>query len=321
MDTRQMIVMGLAAMSAGGLAYAFVLPYMDGGIKGEQRQQKMLTPKEKTQSKLPGRNRQVSETLKEIERKAAANDKVTLQDRITQAGLDWDRKKFAIVSVVCAVVTFLAFFILGGNLLFGLGGLVIGGVGLPQWILIFLRKRRVKAFIAEFPNAMDVIVRGVRSGLPLGDCVRIIASESVEPVKTEFRQIVEAQTLGLTLAEAVGGLFRRVPTSEANFFAIVVEIQSKAGGNLSEVLANLSRVLRERAKMRGKVTAMSMEAKASAAIIAGLPFIVALLVYLSTPDYISLLWTKEAGKFSLVIAGFWMACGVFSMKKMINFDI
>ena len=321
MDMRQFIVMGLAALSAGGLVYAFVLPSLDGDIKGEQRQQKLLERKERNAGKTQGRNNKVSETLKEIERKAADNDKVTLQDKITQAGLTWDRRKFFTISGVLAGVTFIAFWILTGSLLFGLGGLVIGGLGLPHWMLVFLRKRRVTAFIREFPNAMDVIVRGVRSGLPLGDCIRIIASEAAEPVKTEFRQMVDAQTLGLSLPEAVGGLFKRVPTSEANFFAIVVEIQSKAGGNLSEVLANLSRVLRERAKMRGKVTAMSMEAKASAAIIAGLPFIVALLVYLSTPDYISLLWTMEAGRFSLVIAAFWMACGIFSMKKMINFDI
>ena len=322
MDLRQLIIMALAALSAGGLVYAFVMPYLDGGVQGEKRHKKITAVQAKTEAggKL-SRNKQVADTLKEIERKKADQDKTTLQDRIIQAGLDWDRKKYFTFSAILAGVCFLIGLMVSGNIFFGAAGLAIGGFGLPTWVLVFLRKRRIKKFIKEFPNAMDVIVRGIRSGLPLGDCIRIIASESVEPVKSEFRQIVEAQSLGLGLSEAVGGIFKRVPTPEANFFAIVVEIQSKAGGNLSEVLANLSRVLRERRKMRDKVTAMSMEAKASGAIIAILPFVVAVLVTISTPEYMTVLVTTKAGKFALVISAFWMSCGIFSMKKMISFDI
>ena len=322
LDTRQMMMMALAATAAGGLVYAFVMPYLDGAAQGEKRHKKITAVQSRTETggKL-SRNKQVADSLKEIERKKADQDKTTLQDRIIQAGLDWDRKKYFTVSAVLAGVCFLIGLMLSGNIFFGMAGLAIGGFGLPAWLLVFLRKRRIKKFIKEFPNAMDVIVRGVRSGLPLGDCIRIIATESVDPVKSEFRQIVEAQSLGLGLSEAVGGIFKRVPTPEANFFAIVVEIQSKAGGNLSEVLANLSKVLRERRKMRDKVTAMSMEAKASGAIIALLPFIVAILVSLSTPEYMVVLFTTKAGKFALVISAFWMSCGIFSMKKMISFDI
>ncbi|MCA0425307.1 MAG: type II secretion system F family protein [Proteobacteria bacterium] len=323
MDIRQMLVMGLAATAAGGLTYAFVLPYFDGGIQGEKRQEKVTTvrtDKPEGSSKL-SRSKQVAESLKEIERKKADQDKVTLQDKIIQAGLDWDRKKFFTISIVLGVVGFLVGLMASGNIFFGVAGAVVGGLGLPNWMLVFLRKRRVKKFIKEFPDAVDVIVRGIKSGLPLGDCIRIIASEAQEPVKTEFRQIVEAQTLGLSLPEAVSGLFQRVPTAEANFFGIVIEIQSKAGGNLSEVLANLSKVLRERRKMRDKVAAMSMEAKASAGIIGSLPPIVILLVYLTTPAYIMILFQTDAGKFALCIGGFLMFCGVFSMKKMIAFDI
>lgn len=323
MDTRQMLMMGLAATAAGGLAYAFVLPYLDGGIQGERRQEKIaITRDEKNDSgsKL-NRNKHVADSLKEIERKKADQDKTTLQDRIIQAGLDWNRQKFFTISAVLGVVGFLVALMASGNIFFGFAGIVIGGLGLPNWLLVFLRKRRVKAFIKEFPDAVDVIVRGIKSGLPLGDCIRIIATEAQEPVKTEFRQIVEAQTLGLGLPEAVSGLFKRVPTAEANFFGIVIEIQSKAGGNLSEVLANLSKVLRERRKMRDKVAAMSMEAKASAGIIGSLPPIVILLVYLTTPAYIMILFQTNAGKFALCIGGFMMFCGIFSMKKMISFDI
>ncbi|HRK23759.1 MAG TPA: type II secretion system F family protein [Beijerinckiaceae bacterium] len=324
MELQQILSMVLAATAAGGLAYAVVIPYVTGDVKAEQRQKKLLVAPDRSDKlgKVAPRNRQVAESLKEIERKKADQDTVTLQDRIIHAGLDWTRQKFYMVSVICGgAAGVLAFLASGFDPLFMIGGIAIGALGLPRWILIFKRNRRVKQFIQEFPNAMDVIVRGVKSGLPLGDCLRIIANEAAEPVRSEFRQIVETQALGLSLAEASQGLFKRVPTPEANFFGIVIDIQSKAGGNLSEVLGNLSRVLRERRKMRDKVSAMSMEAKASAAIIGALPIIVAVLVGITTPDYMALLFTTEAGKFSIVISAFWMACGILSMKKMINFDI
>jgi tight adherence protein B len=129
----------------------------------------------------------------------------------------------------------------------------------------------------------------------LGDCIRIIASEAQEPVRGEFRHVVETQALGIPLSDACARMFERVPVAETSFFAIVVAIQAKSGGNLSETLGNLSRVLRDRRKMHGKIQAMSMEAKASAAIIGSLPIAVMLLVYLSTPSYISLLWTEPLG--------------------------
>jgi tight adherence protein B len=168
---------------------------------------------------------------------------------------------------------------------------------------------------------MDVIVRGIKSGLPLNDCMRIIASEARDPVKSEFRQLVESQALGLSVGDACGKLFERVPVAEANFFAIVIQIQQKAGGNLSEALGNLSRVIRERRKMKGKVAAMSMEARASAAIIASLPFVVTGFLWVSSPNYIELLWKTQSGKIALAISGCWMLVGLFTMKKMIDFDI
>ena len=164
-----------------------------------------------------------------------------------------------------------------------------GGFGVPRWLLAFLKKRREANFLHHFPDAVDVIVRGVKAGLPLGDCLRIIASEAQEPVRGEFKTIVEAQTIGIPMGDACAKLFERMPLPEANFFGIVVSIQQRAGGNLSEALGNLSRVLRDRKKMKAKIQAMSMEAKASAVIIAALPFAVMILVYISSPNYIELL--------------------------------
>jgi tight adherence protein B len=184
----------------------------------------------------------------------------------------------------------------------------------------FLRKRRIEAFLNEFPNAIDVVVRGVKAGLPLNDCVRIISVEAAEPVKTEFRKVAETQGLGVPLGEAVGKLPERVPVPEANFFAIVIATQQKAGGNLAEALGNLSRVLRERRKMKGKIKAMSMEAKASAFIIGSLPIVVMIMVYLTSPAYIMVLFYEPLGNMILGASAFWMLLGILIMRKMVNFD-
>jgi tight adherence protein B len=196
----------------------------------------------------------------------------------------------------------------------------MAALGLPNLVLSRLRMRRINKFVDIFPNALDIIVRGVKAGLPLGDTLRIIANESPEPVRSEFRKLVEAQALGLPLPEAAEKLAERVPISETNFFSIVIGIQSKSGGNLSEAIGNLSRTLRERKKMKGKIKSMAMEAKASAAIIGAVPFVVTTLLYLSSPKYISLLWMTQHGRIVAAIACFWMSIGVVMMRKMISFD-
>jgi tight adherence protein B len=218
------------------------------------------------------------------------------------------------------VLTVLAF-VLGAPLYVLPGVLLAGGFGLPRWFISFRRSRRVKAFLNEFPNALDVIVRAVKSGLPLNDGIRLIANESQEPVRTEFKRIVEAQQVGLSIPEAALRMGETMPCPEANFFGIVIQIQQQAGGNLSEALGNLSRVLRDRKKMKAKVQALSMEAKASAAIIGALPFVVSFLVYLTSPTYLMPLFTTSTGQMILGFAGLWMSIGIFVMRKMMNFEV
>jgi tight adherence protein B len=213
----------------------------------------------------------------------------------------------------------LLFFIKAGPI----PALVLGfaaAFGLPLWSLSFLKKRRENKFLDVFPDSVDVIVRGIKAGLPLLDSLKIIATEAPEPAKSEFKTIIETQTIGIPLGEACAKLYERMPLAEANFFGIVVSIQQKSGGNLSEALGNLSRVLRDRKKMKAKIKAMSMEAKASAIIIGSLPFCVAGLVYLTSPDYIQLLWTTEVGRIMIAGCLVWMSMGVLVMKNMINFD-
>ncbi|MGE0514442.1 MAG: type II secretion system F family protein, partial [Hyphomicrobiaceae bacterium] len=203
--------------------------------------------------------------------------------------------------------------------LISLAAVFVGGLGLPRWVLSFLTKRRQKKFTAEFANAIDVIVRGVKSGLPLNECLGIIARESPSPIREEFQDIVEQSRVGVPLQECFERTMQRMPLAEVKFFAIVIGIQQQAGGNLSEALGNLSGVLRDRKKLSMKVSALSAEAKASAAVLGALPFIVMTMVYLTTPKYIMLLVHTKTGNFMLMAAAFWMTCGILVMRKMINF--
>jgi tight adherence protein B len=316
----------LAALAAGGVIWVFVYPILSGERKAELRQQSFV--RSDSGRVVPAssgrgpkvRREQVEETLKELELRQKKLKNLPLAMRISQAGLSWSKRQFIIVSVVIGAALFVGGFVVSGNILVAAGLGFAGGFGLPRWLLIFLKKRREDKFLFNFPDAVDVIVRGVKAGLPLGDCLRIIATEAQEPVRSEFRTVVESQTIGIPMGEACGKLYERMPLPEANFFGIVVGIQQRSGGNLSEALGNLSRVLRDRKKMKAKIQAMSMEAKASAVIIAALPFCVMLLVYITSPNYIELLWTHPTGRFMMACCALWMSIGVFVMKKMINFD-
>lgn len=241
--------------------------------------------------------------------------------RLTQADLSMSVGRFYLYSALFGVFAFLVALIMGAGPAIGLGIAVIAGLGLPRWSVGFLVKRRCKKFLEEFPNALEIMVRSIKSGLPLNDALRLIAADGQEPVRTEFRRVVESQQVGLSVTEACARMINSIPLPEVNFFAIVIAIQAQAGGNLSEALSNLSKVLRERKKMRAKVGAMSMEAKASACIIGALPFIVALLVYLTSPAYMMVLFTDPRGHLIIGLGLFWMSVGIMVMRNMINFDI
>lgn len=314
----------LATAAIGGLAWVFLYPLLSGERKAEGRRASVAKAEpvaaRQTQKEQRSRREQVEGTLKEVEARRQKDSKVTLSARLTRAGLDWEPRKFMIVSGILAVAAFAAAMFAGGGLLGGVGMAFAAGFGLPRWTLSFLKKRREKAFLRNLPDAVDVIVRGIKAGLPLFESLKVVAADSPEPLRSEFLAIIETQAIGMPLGEACGRLFERMPVPEANFFGIVIAIQQKSGGNLSEALGNLSKVLRDRKKMAEKIQAMSMEAKASAGIIGSLPPIVMLLVYMTTPDYISLLWTHPTGQLMLVGCLVWMSIGILVMKKMINFD-
>ncbi len=320
MVSHPIIMAGLVALALGGLAFVFV----SGDSRAAKRQAALQAGGAKVKDlanavEKTARKKQITDSLKELEKKSGRK-RLTLDTRLQQAGLSINRRQYMVISAICGLAVAVLAFAASRSLYIAGPAAIIGVFGLPTFILAQMRKRRIAKFLVEFPNAIDIIVRGVKAGLPLGDCLRIIANEASDPVKSEFRMIVETQAMGLSLGEAVDRLAQRVPVTETNFFAIVINIQAKAGGNLSEALGNLSRVLRERKKMKGKIGAMSMEAKASAAIIGVVPFVVVGLLYVSSPSYVSLLWTTTHGKIVAGVAMAWMGIGIAMMKKMIAFD-
>jgi tight adherence protein B len=324
MKMQTLALFGMVATAIGGVAYVFIYPLLSGERKVEQRRANVAraepVARSSSRTQQKSRREQVEETLKELDDKAKKPKSPPLAVKIAQAGLSWSKNQFLLISAGLGLAGFAAIFLITSSLLPALGAGFAATFGLPRWLLSFLKKRREKKFLNNFPDGVDVIVRGIKAGLPLLDSLKIIALDAQEPIKSEFKSIVETQAIGMPIGEACVKLYDRIPLPEANFFGIVVSIQQKAGGNLSEALGNLSRVLRERKKMKAKIQAMSMEAKASAMIIGSLPICVGALVYLTSPDYIQLLWTTDYGRFMIAGCVVWMSIGVFVMRQMINFD-
>ncbi len=313
----------LATVAVGGLAWVFIYPILSGERKAEERIANIAKnePAARTgRGSNKSRRDNIETALKELDERRKKTKRPPLATRIAQAGLSWSKRQFAIISACIGIGGLLIGLASGIGLLPSMGFGFAGAFGLPYWLLGFLKKRREAKFLNAFPDAVDIIVRGVKAGLPLLDCMKVITVEAPEPLRSEFQAIVETQAIGVPLGDAVGKLYEHMPLAEANFFGIVVSIQQRSGGNLSEALGNLSRVLRDRKKMKAKIQSMSQEAKSSAAIIGALPVIVMILVWITSPEYIKLLWTERVGNLMLLGSACWMTIGVLVMKKMINFD-
>jgi len=314
----------MVVVAIGGVGWVFLYPLLSGERTAARRMASVARAEPVTQRPVRGaqksRREQIEGTLKQLEARQKTTKRVPLSVRIAQAGLKWSTRRFMLTAGALGAVVFLVAMMTGTGLLVALGLAFAAGGGLPFWILSFLKKRRESRFLEAFPDAVDVIVRGIKAGLPLLDSLKLIAAEADEPIRSEMRAIIDTQTIGIPLGEACLRLYEHMPLPEANFFGIVISIQQRAGGNLSEALGNLSRVLRDRKKMKAKIQAMSMEAKASATIIGALPIAVMILVYVTSPQYMSLLFTEPLGRMMLAGCAVWMSVGVFVMRKMINFD-
>jgi len=324
--TLMIIACVMAFVVLGGLGFAFA-----GGEGNSARANKRLTAVaggaklEKSKAKnqavdQAGRRKQIVQNLKANERQER-KAKLTLESRLRQAGLSLSTRIFWIISAVFGLLAGVVALALQANIVIALGIAFAAGFGLPRWVLGVMIQGRIKKFTEEFPNAIDVIVRGIKSGLPVMDCLRMIGRESPEPLAAEFRRLVESLGLGMSIDAALEKMYDNMPTSEVRFFAIVLAIQQKSGGNLAEALNNLSAVLRSRKLMKEKIKAMSGEAVASAFIIGSLPPGIMTLVMVTTPGYMTPMFEDPRGHLMLLFSAFWMGSGIFVMRKMINFKM
>jgi tight adherence protein B len=331
-DLKDLALMVMVAVAVGGMAIAILYPLFSGDATGS-RVRAISTGKkaESTGSSFRARfsedtkdtrRRQIQESLNQVgDREKERKKRSTLRNRISQAGLDISPRAFWMTSLIVGLGFGLVPLILSGNILLAGVAAFVGFLGLPRWVLGFLCRRRQNVFLNDFADAIDVMVRGLKSGLPVSEAMKIIASETGPPVGPEFLEVVEGQRVGISIDQGIERMVDRMPLPEVNFLAIVMTIQSKTGGNLSEALGNLSRVLRDRKKMKAKVRAISQEAKSSAAIIGALPFVIMGALTIMNPAYLQPLFDTSLGHILLVGSATWMTTGVLVMRKMINFQI
>ncbi len=323
MDPMVLVAGLLGMLILGGVVFAFAGP---GGGRVQKRTQAIAERSRATSARgrtaspndPAARRKQILKTLRDqerVQRKASYN----LSARLQQAGLAWNPRTFWIISAVLGLIMTGLAMIASHRLFLALPLGLAAGLGMPRWIIGFLAKRRAKKFGEAFPDAADIIVRGIKSGLPVNECLQIIGRESPEPMASEFRRLCDGVAHGMTMDQALEKMYERMPIPELRFFTIVLSIQQKTGGNLAEALGNLSAVLRARKLMREKIKALSSEATASAMIIGVLPPGVVLLIWMTTPSYLNILFFESRGQMLLAGGVCWMALGIFVMNRMINF--
>jgi tight adherence protein B len=318
-----------AALAVGGLAIGLLYPFFTGQADINRRARRVASGKvgkggrqqAASKDKSAARRRQIQETLKQFEEtEKKRKKKITIRQLIHQAGLDITMQAYVIACVVVAVVLFLGTLVAGVPIYVSVVAAAVGAFGLPRWFLNRLATRRREKFLHDFADAIDVMVRGIKAGLPVSDALKVIAKETPPPVGPEFSEVVEGQRVGISIDQGLERMYERMPLAEVNFLSIVMAIQAKTGGNLAEALGNLSKVLRDRKKMKQKIQSVSQEAKASAMIIGSLPFVITGGMLVLNPTYLLPLVETEIGNVMIAGSAIWMGIGVIVMRQMINFD-
>lgn len=315
-----------------GIVVLLGVMFMGGGDKSKKRLSAVASKSSRESKGMfsflkaddsGSRRKQIEESLGKIEEVQKDKKKKikSLESRLIQANWKMKKQGFMIMCIILAVIAAGVPFSMGVSWKICAGAALIIGFGMPRWWMGMIINRRQKKFTSNFSDAMDIIVRGVRTGLPLGDCLKIIAHEAPEPVRTEFQLLVEGESVGVPIEICLERMYDRIPISEVNFFSTVLNIQRSTGGNLGESLANLSKVLRARKMMREKVKALAAEAKMSGMIIGALPIVVMALISIASPDYMTELYTTPTGHRNLMVGACMMVVGTLVMKKMINFKI
>jgi tight adherence protein B len=331
-DLTQIAFLFMIAVSVGALLLTILFPYFSGSAavtkrvkavaeNAKQPEKKSLRTRLLSEDPKDARRKQLQETLKQVEeREKQRKKRLTLRLMLMQAGLDTTPRTFWLISFATGAALGVGTMLTGVPIYVAAAAAAVGMLGLPRWFLSFLRKRRQAVFLNDFADAIDVMVRGLKAGLPITDAMKVIAAESAPPVGPEFTEIVEGQRIGITIDQGIERMFERMPLAEVNFLGIVMAIQQKTGGNLAEALNNLSKVLRDRKKMKAKIKSVSQEAKASAAIIGSLPFLIMGAMMVLNPEYLNPLFDTKMGNIMLAGSAMWMGMGVLVMRKMINFD-
>jgi tight adherence protein B len=330
-DITQIALIALIVFAVGGMAIALLYPMLVGE-KAKARLEQIADGKKDSKAssfrsrfaedQKDTRRRQIQDSLNQVgDDEKKRKKKITLRTQLEQAGLTMSPKTFWLFSVVFGTVLAGAAFVFRAPWFIAVGAGFIGMFGLPRWTLGYLRNRRLNVFLNDLADAIDIMVRGLKAGLPVSEAMKIIAGESGPPVGPEFMEVVEGQRIGIPIDQGIGRMVDRVPLAEVNFLAIVMTIQAKTGGNLSEALSNLSRVLRDRKKMKQKIRSMSQEAKSSAAIIGSLPFFIMGALTFMNPTYLEPMFNTSVGNMLLIGSGMWMTMGILVMRHMINFEI
>jgi tight adherence protein B len=323
MTTILIVILAMATVAAAGFA---LVPSALGDGRAEQRRKAFQGDLRANRLEndairsRDSRRKSVQQALKAQTAELNAKKRVTLPQLLFQAGMTMSAGAFIRNSVIFGAVVLVILIVAQVPIYFAPVFAVAAAYLLPRWWVGRKRRKYQDRFLDELPNAVEAIVRGVKTGLPLNDSIRVVAKDAKEPVKSEFGRVLDQQAFGMSMTEAVQVLLQRVPLPEVNFFVVVITVQQQAGGNLSEALGNLARVLRNRKKMKAKVKAMSSEAKASAGIIGSLPFVVGILVSITSPKYLLPLFTTSLGHIWLGIAVVMLAAGIFVMNRMVKFD-
>jgi tight adherence protein B len=246
---------------------------------------------------------------------------IGLNQLVLQSGLTLGFGMLAAIVTGCALLAFAAALVVRGEVLEAVLAAAFAGVVMPFMVLRFLRSRRQKKFGAQFPDSLDIIVRSLRAGHPVPIAISMVAREMADPIGSEFGIVSDEITYGADLESALRNLFFRVGTDDLPLFVTAVAIQGSTGGNLGEILENLSGVIRQRFKMRRKIRALAAEGRASALILSSLPIAIFLIIQVVAPNFYGSVWHQDVTMKALMIAGTWMGIGNFIMYRMVNFRI
>ncbi len=319
----EMIIIGV-----GVLAVLIMLIFALSGPSASSAQSRRLEKlkfrhSDSTQSQMEAQMKKAVSARKKQARPTRENPSRIdeLAARLERTGKTWNVKQYFLASIGLALIVAVALLIKGAPLFLGLFVGLACGVGIPHLAVAFMIKKRMDRFNVSFPDAIELLVRGLRSGLPVTETIGVAATEIEGPVGEEFTKVVDRIKIGISMEDALMESGKIINMPEFKFFCITLAIQRETGGNLAETLANLAEVLRKRSQMKLKIKAMSSESKASAYIVGSLPFIVFGLVYTVNPEYLEGFFVEER----LIIAGLggltWMSIGVFIMAKMVSFEI